>query len=180
MTFLEFFPVVVAISVWGSLLANKRIFFHIDNQAVVQIINKKSSKSPQVMALVRKFLLDTLHFNIIFRAEYINTKINAVADSIPRCQWRRFRSLAPHADPVPTPLPPDILADLTVETNRLLEASMSSNTWQTYSTAIGKFNLFRYLYGLPLDGLPPVDQVVQFIAYMSACNCAPSTIRTYI
>ena len=41
MTFLEFFPVVVAISVWGSLLANKRIFFHIDNQAVVQIINKK-------------------------------------------------------------------------------------------------------------------------------------------
>ena len=57
---------------------------------------------------------------------------------------------------------------------------MSSNTWQTYSTAIGKFNQFRYLYGLPLDGLPPVDQVVQFIAYMSACNCAPSTIRTYI
>ena len=31
-----------------------------------------------------------------------------------------------------------------------------------------------------MDGLPPVDQIVQFIAYMSACNCAPSTIRTYI
>ena len=108
MTFLEFFPVVVAISVWGSLLANKRIFFHIDNQAVVQIINKKSSKSPQVMALVRKFLLDTLHFNIIFRAEYINTKINAIADSISRCQWRRFRSLASQADPEPTPFLPDI------------------------------------------------------------------------
>ena len=76
--------------------------------------------------------------------------------------------------------PPRHLADLTVETNRLLESSMSSNTWQTYSTAIGKFNQFRYLYGLPLDGLPPVDQVVQFIAYMSACNCTPSTIRTYI
>ena len=108
MTFLEFFPVVVAISVWGPLLANKKIFFHIDNHAVVQIINKKSSKSPQVMALVRKFVLDTHHINIIFRAEYINTKINAVADFIPRCQWRRFRSLAPQADPVPTPLPPDI------------------------------------------------------------------------
>ena len=38
MTFLELFPVVVAISVWGPLLANKRILFHIDNQAVVQII----------------------------------------------------------------------------------------------------------------------------------------------
>ena len=72
------------------------------------------------------------------------------------------------------------MADLTAENNRLLEASMSRNTWQTYSTTIGKFNQFRYLYGLPLDGLPPVDQVVQFIAYMSACNCTPSTIRTYI
>ena len=60
------------------------------------------------MALVRKFVLDTLHFNNIFRAEYINTKINAVADSISRCQWRRFLYLAPQADPVPTPLPPDI------------------------------------------------------------------------
>ena len=132
------------------------------------------------MALMRKVVLDTLHFNIIFRAEYINTKINAVADSIPRCQWaalsvpcsagrsRAYYSSRRH------------LADLTAENNRLLEASMSSNTWQTYSTAIGKFDQFRYLYGLPLDGLPPVDQVVQFIANMSACKCAPSTIRTYI
>ena len=72
------------------------------------------------------------------------------------------------------------MADLTGENNRLLEASMSSNTWQTYGTAIGKFNQFRYLYGLSFDGLPSVDQIVQFIAYMSDCSCAPSTLRTYI
>ena len=60
------------------------------------------------MALIGKVVLDTLHFNIIFRAEYINTKINAVADSISRCQWRRFRSLAPQADPEPTTHPVDI------------------------------------------------------------------------
>ena len=57
---------------------------------------------------------------------------------------------------------------------------MSSNTWQTYSTALRKLNRFRYLYGLPLYGSPPVDKIVQFIAYMSAFICAPSTIRTYI
>ena len=55
------------------------------------------------MALVRGFVLNTLHFNIILRAEYINTKFIAVADSISRCQWRRFRSLAPQADPEPSP-----------------------------------------------------------------------------
>ena len=103
MTFLELFPVLVAISVWGPLLANRRILFHIDNQAVVRIINKISSKSPQVMALVRRLVLDTLNFNIIFRDEYINTKINAVVDSISRCQWRHFRF--PQADTEPTPLP---------------------------------------------------------------------------
>ena len=60
------------------------------------------------MELVRKFVLDTFHLNIIFRVDFIDTKINAVADSIPRFQLRRFRSLAPQADPEPTPLPPDI------------------------------------------------------------------------
>ena len=51
------------------------------------------------MELVRKFVLDTFHLNIIFKAEFINTKINAVAYSISRFQLRRFRSLASQADP---------------------------------------------------------------------------------
>lgn len=106
MTFLELFPIVVALSVWGPQLTNKRILFHVDNQAVVQIINKKSSKSPEVMVLVRKLVLDMLRFNINFKAQYINTTVNAIADSISRCQWNRFLRLAPHADPAPYALPP--------------------------------------------------------------------------
>ena len=31
-----------------------------------------------------------------------------------------------------------------------------------------------------MNRLPSVHQIVQFIAYMSDCNCAPSTIKTYI
>lgn len=108
LTFLEMFPVVTALTTWGPSLANRRILFHIDNQAVVHIINKQTSKSPEVMVLVRRFVLLTLNFNIIFRAEYIHTKSNAIADSISRCQWERFRTLAPQADPKPTPLPPEI------------------------------------------------------------------------
>ena len=44
MTYLELFPVVVALHVWGPLLANKKILFHIDNQAVMYIANKQISK----------------------------------------------------------------------------------------------------------------------------------------
>ena len=64
---------------------------------MVHIVIKQTSKSPEVM---------TFFFNIILKAQYINTESNAIADSISRCQWHRFRNLAPQADPDPTPLPP--------------------------------------------------------------------------
>ena len=44
-TFLELFPVVAALHIWGTCLKNKKILFHIDNLSVVSIINKNSSKS---------------------------------------------------------------------------------------------------------------------------------------
>ena len=52
-TFLELFPVVVALCIWGEHLKIKKIIFNIDNQSVVHIINKKSSKYVRVMSLVR-------------------------------------------------------------------------------------------------------------------------------
>ena len=67
-----------------------------------------------------------------------------------------------------------------METHKLLGASMSENTWHTYQTAFDSFNQFRYLFGLPLIWPAPLDQVVQFIAYMSSKNKAPGSIRTYI
>ena len=90
MIYIELFPVVVAIFVWGQSLANLRILFYIDNQAVVHIVNKQTSKSPEVMTLVRKLVLNTLLFNITLKIQYINTLSNAIADSISRCQWHRF------------------------------------------------------------------------------------------
>lgn len=57
------------------------------------------------MELVRTLVLKTLQINIIFKTEYINTKLNAIADSISRCQWLCFWALVPNADPTPTQLP---------------------------------------------------------------------------
>ena len=45
--------VVISVHIWGIHLKNKRIIFNVDNQAVVAIINKKSSKSNRVMTLVK-------------------------------------------------------------------------------------------------------------------------------
>lgn len=43
-TILEFFPIVLAIEIWGPLMRDKCIVFFSDNQAVVEIINRQTSK----------------------------------------------------------------------------------------------------------------------------------------
>jgi hypothetical protein len=45
-TFLEFFPIVVALHLFGEELKNKRFVFHCDNIAVVEIINQQTNKCP--------------------------------------------------------------------------------------------------------------------------------------
>lgn len=54
-------------------------FFHSDNIAVVEIINKISSKDTSVMCLVRRLVLACLRHNI-FQAEHIPGKINTLPD----------------------------------------------------------------------------------------------------
>jgi hypothetical protein len=51
-TFLELFPVVIALNIWGESLRNRFVLFHIDNQAVMSIITKKSSRSQVFQVLV--------------------------------------------------------------------------------------------------------------------------------
>ena len=50
-------------------LANKRIIFNCDNEAVVAIINKKYSKSERIMAVFRRFILHCVDFNITCKAK---------------------------------------------------------------------------------------------------------------
>ena len=104
-TFLELFPVVVALCIWGEQLKNKKIIFNIDNQSVVHIINKKSSKSVRVMSLVRQLVLSTLQYNIMIKALHISGISNKIADSLSRCDWQRFRNLCPEADQRGTEIP---------------------------------------------------------------------------
>ena len=103
--FLELFPVVAALFIWGSELKNKNILFHVDNQAVVTIINKKSSKSPRVMSLVIKMVLACLESNILLKAEHISGCLNSLVDSLSRCDFQKFRRLCPDADQDPCAIP---------------------------------------------------------------------------
>ena len=92
---LEFYPIVLSVLLWGHLMQNQRIIFFTDNAALVDIINKATSRDPIVMTFVRRLVLACLRFNILFRAQHVPGVKNGLADSLSRLQVSRFRRLAP-------------------------------------------------------------------------------------
>ncbi|XP_033749212.1 uncharacterized protein LOC117333903 [Pecten maximus] len=106
MAFCELFPIVIACVLWGKEWSRKRILFHCDNMATVDIINKGRSKVELIMNLMRKLTFCSMSNNFIVHARHIPGIDNSIADAISRFQMEKFRHLAPHADPFPTLCPP--------------------------------------------------------------------------
>ncbi|XP_053140582.1 uncharacterized protein LOC128340004 [Hemicordylus capensis] len=97
LTFLELFPIVVAVHIWAESFKDSVVRFWCDNLAVVQIINSQTSKSQRVMGLVRALVLTCLRHNTLFTAQHVPGVQNEVADALSRFQMQRFRKLAPGA-----------------------------------------------------------------------------------
>ena len=106
MALMELYPIVVACVLWSERWSRKRILFHCDNMATVQIINKGRSKVPLIMKFIRKLTWTAATHNFIIHAEHVPGCINSVADALSRFQMKKFRQLVPKADQHPTPHPP--------------------------------------------------------------------------
>ena len=65
-------------------MRDKCIVFLSDNQAVVDIINKQTSKDRSLMALLRHFVLCTLKYNILFHAKHIAGRVKRESDALSR------------------------------------------------------------------------------------------------
>ena len=83
---LEMFPIVISVSIWASDLANKCILFHTDNQGLVEVINRKTTKDRQLLVLLRELVLQCLKHNILFRAIHVPGVLNVKADALSRLQ----------------------------------------------------------------------------------------------
>ncbi|CAC5418456.1 unnamed protein product [Mytilus coruscus] len=108
--FLELYPIVLAVEIWGHRFENQCIYFHTDNIALVSVINKQTSKDPLIMFLIRRLVLHCLRNNVNFKARHIYGSKNVLADALSRQQVQKFHRLAPWADTVPKPVPnlPDL------------------------------------------------------------------------
>lgn len=89
---------------WGELLPDKRVLFWLDNQAVVAIVNKQTSKCPFIMGMVRRLVLQCLRFNILFMAWFVPGVNNSIADALSRFQVERFWALAPQVEAMMSPM----------------------------------------------------------------------------
>ncbi|KAI0224989.1 hypothetical protein LSAT2_024046 [Lamellibrachia satsuma] len=76
---------------WDAHLANRQILVSTDNTAVVEVINKHTSKYPPLVQLIRHFVVACMQHNVAFRARHIPGKLNIVADMITRLQMSRAR-----------------------------------------------------------------------------------------
>ena len=104
-TYLELIPIALAIFLWGNIMKNKKVLFLSDNEAVVYILNNKTSKSDRVMSLLRPIVYWTLVSNIFLKSKHLPSVDNSIADSLSRGQVGRFRQLAPMAEHSPTTIP---------------------------------------------------------------------------
>ena len=107
--FLELFPIVLGVQMWGDSLANKRILFFTDNDSVVHVINQQTSKNKELLYLLRQLVLTCLRHNVLFRARHIRGKKNILADCLSRLQVGRFKTLAPDVEASPTVVPSPLL-----------------------------------------------------------------------
>ena len=91
MAFFELYPIVMASVLWGHLWNRKRILFHCDNMATVEIITKGRSKVNSIMKLMRKLTYYAAKHHFIVHAQHIEGIRNNIADSISRYQMQKFR-----------------------------------------------------------------------------------------
>ena len=107
--FLELYPIFLTLSIFAPKLAHSVIYFHTDNQAVVDVLNKQTAKCPLLMQVVRPLVLLLLSHNINLTAIHIPGINNVLCDSLSRQPATPNLLRTYGMSPNPTPIPPHLL-----------------------------------------------------------------------
>ncbi len=83
---LELYPILLLLQMFGQKIANSNLLLHCDNMGIVEVIDKQTSHSRQIMTLLRPLILILLKFNIRFRCQHLMPTESNVADAISRFQ----------------------------------------------------------------------------------------------
>jgi hypothetical protein len=88
--FLELAAIAIAIDVWGSTWSGERVTVFCDCMPVVAILNKGSSRSDAMVALLRSITSIAIHHNFEIRAAHVPGRDNLHCDLLSRNQVEAF------------------------------------------------------------------------------------------
>ena len=113
------------------MLFNKKVLFHIDNEALVSVINKQTSEDKRIMELVRRFVLNLMLNNVVFKIKHISSMNNNIADSISSKQWQRLKKMAPSVKTVPVVPPLELVNMIYKKWSRQVDWSIRLASFQS-------------------------------------------------
>ena len=120
----ELLPIMVAAAVWGTRWRAQKVLCHCDNQAVVAVLNSRSSKQPQLMHMLRCLFFVEASYGFELFASYIPTKANDLADDLSRNNLSSFLSKVPALKGSQVKIPTQLL-EILVDTS----GDWTSQTW---------------------------------------------------
>ena len=88
--YLELYGVTVAVLNWIKLFKNRMIYLFCDNDSVVKMLNKNSSRCKNCMVLLRLIVLESLVHNVRVFGKHVGTKDNGKADALSRMEFTRY------------------------------------------------------------------------------------------
>ncbi len=89
-SWLKLYALVLAVTLWGNHLHNKRVILRCDNQAVVGMVNANTTPEKHCMKLVLILVSVAMKYNCRLYARYIQTDENCCADALSRLNIPRF------------------------------------------------------------------------------------------
>ena len=113
--FLELFAVTAGVLMWTKRHRNTRIVLFCNNESVVHMLNRQSSKCPNCIVLIRHITLQCMIDNVRLYAKHVRTFCNDRSDVLSRDLIDKFKRLSYERgiDINPFPLEiPDILKDI--------------------------------------------------------------------
>ena len=103
-----------------------------DNLADVHIINRQSTKSAELLPLLRSIYATCAHFNIAIRAEHLPGELNTIADHLSRPELHKHEAFL-RSDQLAHPLPVCFVCSSWLELARGLEPAVVA--WSDFSTS---------------------------------------------
>ena len=100
---------MLAAAVWGPVWQGRAVYICCGNAAIVHVLHTSKSHEPLVMQLLRGLQLFAMEHTFHFSARHIAGKENGPADALSCNHSSLFHSQVSQAQPVPEPLPADLL-----------------------------------------------------------------------